>query len=69
LSPYITRLDVFILASTLLVFFSLIEVVVTIIPDNRQKKKRAKRIDGFCRVVFPAVFLLASIVIFMPPHG
>jgi hypothetical protein len=69
LLPYITRLDAFFLASTLFVFFSLIEVVVTIIPDNRQKKKRAKRIDGFCRVVFPAVFLLASIVIFMPPHG
>ena len=30
--PYMTRLDVFILTSTLLVFFSLIEVVVTISP-------------------------------------
>ena len=66
LLPYMTRLDVFILASTLLVFFSLIEVVVTIILDNGQKKKRAKRIDSFCRVVFPAVFLFASALIFMP---
>ncbi len=68
LLPYMTRLDVFILTSTLLVFFSLIEVVVTIILDNGQKKKRAKRIDSFCRAVFPAVFLLASIVIFLPPR-
>jgi hypothetical protein len=33
-----------------------------------QKKKRAKRIDSSCRAVFPAVFLLASIVIFLPPR-
>jgi hypothetical protein len=66
--PYMTRLDVFILTSTLLVFLSLIEVVATIILDNGQKKKRAKRIDGFCRVIFPVVFLLASIAIFMPPR-
>jgi hypothetical protein len=64
-----TRLDVFILASTLLVFFSLIEVVVTIILDNGQKKKQAKRIDGFCRVTFPGIIVLASIVIFIPSRG
>ena len=45
------------------------EVVVTIILDNGQKKKRAKRIDRFCRVIFPGVFLLASIAIFMPPRS
>src|SRR5207245_1287639 len=54
--PYMTRLDVFILASTLLVFFSLIEVVATIILDNTQKKKRAVRIDRYCRVIFPVIF-------------
>jgi len=64
LLPYMTRLDVFVLVSTLLVFFSLIEVVVTIILDNGQKKKRAKRIDAFCRVIFPVIFLVASISIF-----
>jgi gamma-aminobutyric acid receptor subunit beta len=69
LLPYMTRLDAFILISTLLVFFSLIEVIATIILDNTQKKKRAKRIDAFCRVIFPAIFLLASIVIFMPPRS
>jgi hypothetical protein len=69
LLPYMTRLDAFILISTLLVFFSLIEVIATIILDNTQKKKRAKRIDAFCRVIFPGVFLLASIVIFMPPRS
>lgn len=69
LLPYMTRLDAFILISTLLVFFSLIEVIATIILDNTRKKKRAKRIDAFCRVIFPGVFLLASVIIFTPPRG
>jgi hypothetical protein len=34
--PYMTRLDAFILTSTLLVFFSLIEVLITTILDNNQ---------------------------------
>jgi hypothetical protein len=64
--PYMTRLDVFFLVSTLLVFLSLIEVVITMILDNNDRKKQAQRIDRYCRIIFPAVFLLASIVIFMP---
>ena len=62
--PYMTRLDVFILASTLLVFLSLIEVVATIILDNTRKKERAKKIDRYCRVIFPVIFALATIGIF-----
>lgn len=69
LLPYMTRLDVFILVGTSLVFFSLIEVVLTIMLDNGEKKKRAKRIDCYCRVVFPAVFVIASIAIFAHPRG
>ncbi len=69
LLPYMTRLDVFILASTLLVFFSLIEVVATLILDNIQKKKRAVRIDRYCRVIFPVIFGIASIATFAHPRG
>src|SRR5712671_1716106 len=69
LLPYMTRLDAFILISTLLVFFSLIEVVVTIILDNGQKKKRAVRIDRYCRVIFPVIFGIASIATFAHPRG
>jgi hypothetical protein len=67
--PYMTRLDVFILASTLLVFLSLIEVVATIILDNTQKKKRAIRIDRYCRFIFPVIFGIASIATFAHPRG
>jgi cadmium resistance protein CadD (predicted permease) len=64
--PYMTRLDALFLTSTLLVFFSLIEVLITTILDSNHRKKQAQTIDRYCRIIFPAVFLLSSIVIFMP---
>ena len=66
--PYMTRLDVFILTSTLLVFFSLIEVLVTTILDNNKQVARAKRIDRYCRVIFPLIFAIASAAIFIRPR-
>jgi hypothetical protein len=65
--PYMTQLDAFIFASTLLVFFSLIEVLVTTILDNNQQTERAKKIDRDCRVIFPSIFAIASIAIFVHP--
>src|SRR6476646_11639931 len=49
--PYMTRLDVFFLVSTLLVFLSLIEVLVTTILDNNHQVARAKKLDRYCRVI------------------
>jgi Neurotransmitter-gated ion-channel ligand binding domain/Neurotransmitter-gated ion-channel transmembrane region len=66
--PYMTRLDAFILTSTLLVFFSLIEVLVTTILDNNQQTERAKKIDRYCRAIFPVIFVIASIAIFVKPR-
>jgi len=67
--PYMTRLDSFFLTSTILVFFSLIEVLVTTILDNNQQTERAKKIDRYCRAVFPAIFVIASIAIFVHPRS
>jgi hypothetical protein len=67
--PYMTRLDVFFLVSTLLVFLTLIEVLVTTILDNNDQLARAKKLDLYCRVIFPAVFLVVSILTFVPGHG
>jgi gamma-aminobutyric acid receptor subunit beta len=61
---YTTRLDAFILTSTLLVFFCLIEVLVTTILHNNQRTAPAKKIDRYCRVIFPLIFALATIGIF-----
>ena len=62
--PYITLLDAFILTSTVLVFFSLIEVSITTILETNKQRERAKKIDRYCRIVFPAIFVIASIAIF-----
>jgi hypothetical protein len=67
--PYMTRLDVFFLISTLLVFFSLIEVLITTILDNNQQIERAKKLDRYCRVIVPVIFVIASIAIFGHPRG
>jgi Neurotransmitter-gated ion-channel ligand binding domain len=67
--PYMTRLDLFFLVSTLLVFFSLIEVLVTTIFDNNRQTARAKRLDRYCRVIVPAIFVIASLLIFAHPRG
>ena len=65
--PYMTRLDIFILANIARFLFP---------PrgcgdhhlDNTQKKKRAVRIDRYCRVIFTAVFGIASIATFAHPR-
>ncbi|HKQ38232.1 MAG TPA: hypothetical protein VJ063_09155, partial [Verrucomicrobiae bacterium] len=67
--PYMTRIDVFFLISTLLVFFSLIEVLVTTILDNKRQSALAKKLDRYCRVIVPAIFVIASIAIFGSPRG
>jgi len=61
---YTTRLDAFILTSTLLVFFCLIEVLVTTILHNKQRTAPAKKVDRYCRIIFPVIFALATIGIF-----
>ena len=67
--PYMTRIDLFFLVSTLLVFFSLIEVLITTILENKQQAERAKKVDRYCRVIFPAIFAIASIAIFVNPRN
>lgn len=67
--PYMTRLDVFFLVSTLLVFFSLIEVLITTIFDNNRQTARAKKLDRYCRVIVPVIFVIASLAIFAHPRG
>ena len=57
---YLTRLDYFILYSTILVFASLVEVVATSTLAKHNRLKLANNIDRWCRVVFPLAFFLLS---------
>ena len=58
---YMTRLDVFILMSTILVFTSLVEVLLTSTLARGDRLATARRIDLWARMVFPVVFTLLSI--------
>jgi hypothetical protein len=58
---YLSRLDYFILGSTLLVFASLIEVVVTSIYAKIGEVERAQAIDRWARFLFPAAFIAITL--------
>jgi cadmium resistance protein CadD (predicted permease) len=66
--PYMTRLDAFILYSSLLVFISLVQVVVTTNLASNQQATLARKIDRYCRVIFPLFFAVVSVVIFVRPR-
>jgi len=58
---YLTRIDYFILAATLLVFASLIEVVVTSTYARVGNLYRARKIDRWARILFPTTFILMAL--------
>ncbi len=57
---YMTRLDYFIIGSTFLVFFSLIQVVITSFYARHGNLQRARRIDVWSRIFFPLMFVLMT---------
>jgi hypothetical protein len=62
---YMTRLDGFILAATLIVFALLIEVIVTARLAATDRLKLARRIDIACRVAFPLAFVSLLGIVFV----
>jgi cadmium resistance protein CadD (predicted permease) len=55
---YLTRLDHFVLASTVLVFLALMEVVVASFQVRCGRVELARRIDRWARWCFPLMFVL-----------
>jgi len=55
--PYLTRIDYFILGSTLLVFAALLQVVITSRLAKTGRLKIARKIDVWCRFIFPGIFI------------
>lgn len=58
--PYLTRMDVFILAATVLVAVCLIEVVITSRLAARGRIETALRLDFVMRIVFPLTLALVG---------
>ena len=59
--PYLTRMDILMLLSIVLVFASLIEATITAILAKRGEVLLAKSIDNYCRYTFPAIFVFIVI--------
>lgn len=55
--PYMTRMDNFIMLSTILVFAAFIEVVITSSLAHTNRNELGKAIDRWSRFVFPLIFV------------
>jgi hypothetical protein len=55
---YLTSLDYFILASTILVFLSLVQNLTTSALTRHGKTKQSYKLDIYCRIGFPLVFVI-----------
>jgi len=58
---YMTRLDLFILGSSILIFASLVQVVVTSSFAKSDRLFKARYIDVWCRWLFPIAFVLVAL--------
>jgi hypothetical protein len=56
---YLTRLDIFIMGATVLVFLGMVEAVASA-KIALKNEKRARRVDRVSRVAFPAAFVVAT---------
>jgi hypothetical protein len=62
---YLTRVDRFLIGSTLLVFLAFGEALRTSYLANRDQEDRALRIDRVSRVLFPVLFVMVMVVSFL----
>ncbi len=60
---YLTRLDIFIMGATVLVFLGMVEAV-TSARIAQKNERRARRLDRLSRVVFPSAFVVVTYLAF-----
>ncbi len=58
---YMTRLDLFILGSSLMIFASLVQVIITSSLARSDRHFEARQIDLWCRWLFPLVFVFIAL--------
>ena len=62
---YLTRLDYFIVGSTLIVFLVLLLVILTSNLAKSGQTQLAKRIDRWSRIIFPLMLIIITIMDFL----
>lgn len=55
---YMTRMDIFVLGSSVLIFLTLLESAITSTINSRGNAQLAKKMDYHCRWIFPLLYLL-----------
>lgn len=62
---YLTRMDIFVLCSSFLIFMTLLQAVINSSLVYRKKEEVAERIDKKCRIIFPVLYIIISFVAFV----
>ena len=63
--PYLTRMDYFILLSTILIYANLIEVIITSTFAENEKLSQARATDCRMRLLFPLAFCILAFISFI----
>ena len=63
--PYQTRLDKYTFLSILIIFLALTEAVLSSRLAGHGREAAARRFDLTCRVLFPTIFLVLTLIIFL----
>lgn len=63
--PYQTRLDRYTFLSIVMIFLALTEAVLSSRLAGHGRETAARRFDVTCRVLFPAVFVVMSLIVFL----
>ncbi len=62
---YLTRMDIFVLGSSIFIFITLLLAVITTSLSSRGKEVLANKIDILCRWIFPLIYLTVFLVAFV----
>lgn len=62
---YMTRMDIFVLGSSILIFVTLLQSVFTASLSSNDKQTLANRIDIQCRWIFPLLYVLVYLLAFV----
>lgn len=63
--PYLTKMDIFIIGSTMFVFLALAEAVTTGTLADNGHNTFAEKLDSVARIVFPSVYAIFVLVTFL----
>jgi hypothetical protein len=62
---YMTRMDIFVLGSSILIFVTLLQSVITASLSSKGNETLAAKMDKQCRWVFPLLYIIVCLIAFV----